>query len=333
MKGAIVPLLIGLALGAGGMLLMPKEKEPAPPRAERPPDDTEQRALIAKMAEQISDLRGQVTSLQSELEAEREQAAKIERETSEIEVDAEPTETGGPVTDKELEAGLQAFAMKLQSIIMGQGDEARDALRALLKRAGPEGLAKVRAEFQDDSAGFQRRIIAAHALGQNGDEESIRLLIETLQNPESDMIDHRLASHALAFTDDPNAVDPLTQTARQSDDPGARANAAFGLIRREIDEGYDLYAKATDLSLEKGQPEAMQFLQSMFIMDDKILPYARERLTTYKNETAVIVLLELVKQKKDKGAIPQLRKLAYDANQPKSVQNAAKGILKSFGEE
>ncbi|MHC4954979.1 MAG: HEAT repeat domain-containing protein [Planctomycetota bacterium] len=336
MKGNALPLLIGALLGGGVVaIFMSGGAEPdAPDRTERSAEAVEQDRLVIEQANRLAELKTELADTKTELAMEKKRREEIEAaHAPKPETAKAAPDDDKPLTDEEFEAGVRKFAGRLQSIILGDGTEAREELRALLKRAGPEGMAKVKKQFLDPASGFQGRLIAGHVLGQSGDAEAWMVLKETLRDPEADMLEHRVASHALAFSDDPDAATLLTQVARTDPDPGARANSAFGLIQRDIDEGYELYAEATDLAFEKNQPEALQYLQGFFIMKDKALPYVRERLLTYKNETALLVLIELVKRKKDKGAMEQLKKLAYDTARPKSVQNSARGAINALGGE
>ena len=66
------------------------------------------------------------------------------------------------------------------------------------------------------------------------------------------------------------------------------------------------------------------------MIGEKAKPYVRERLLTYKNETALLSLIEIVKSFKDEKALEQLNKLAYDAARPISVQKAAKGAIEAL---
>lgn len=333
MQGKVVTLLIGCLLGgAVAAVVWPggATKKPTP-RTERTKPELERQTRIEELEKENKTLQAKLASTQADLTKTIEQLKTNAAKLKELH-GPEPEAAVGPVTDEELEAGIREFAGQLTSIIVSGNKEPAEKLRALLKRAGPAALEKIEAEFLDPSKGFQRRVIAAHVLGQSGDPEAYKMLRATLRDPDRDMVEHRAASHALAFSDDPDAVPILTDAAQNGKEPGVRANSAFGLVKRGIDEGYKLYAEATDWAFEQKQPEAMQYLQGFFLMDEKALPFARERLMTYKNETALVILIELAKRKKDKGALENLNKLAYDSSQPKSVQNAAQGAIKAISD-
>ena len=125
----------------------------------------------------------------------------------------------------------------------------------------------------------------------------------------------------------------LEQVARNDDDRGARANAAFGLARRGHDEGFEIYAKATDEAFEAKDPEALQYLGGFMLLGNDGLPAVRERLTTYTGRQARLVLIEVVRSNKDREAIPALRALVDDPDTDKSVRdNAEKAIKEIEGE-
>ena len=130
--------------------------------------------------------------------------------------------------------------------------------------------------------------------------------------------------------EDPGLEPLLLEVARNHKETGASANAAFGLARRGIEEGIELYMAATDQAFEEGQPEAIQYLSGLPLIGEKAKPYVRERLLTYKSETALLTLIEIVKALKDEKAIEQLQELAYDASRPVSIQKAAKGAIEAL---
>ena len=334
MRGNVISLLAGCLIGGVAIAVFGPKPEESTPRAEREEADPGQARMIEEQSARLDELRNELAETKAELVREKSAREELEKAAKQ-ESKTETADPGKPVTDEELQAAVRKFAGALQGIILGSDDgKATAELRALLKRAGPEAIEKLKKRFEDSSVGLESRMIVAHALGQSGDPKAIEALAAKLRDPDADLFEKRLASHALAFSDADDITPLLTVTARNAEDPGARANSAFGLIKREVDEGYQLYAEATDMAFEQNQPEAIAYLQGFFLMDDeKGLPHVRERLTTYESETALLLLIEIVKAKKDKGAIEQLKKLAYDSSKPKSVQNAAQGTLKALGGE
>ena len=75
---------------------------------------------------------------------------------------------------------------------------------------------------------------------------------------------------------------------------------------------------------------AIGYLQGFALLGEKALPAMRERLLTYQEPQALITLIELVKRAKDKGAIENLEKLAYDSSRPVDIQKAAEGALQAL---
>lgn len=245
--------------------------------------------------------------------------------------EAEGTPTtvpGTPPTDDEIMRGVERFGAALGEILQGTGEQATKDLRALLARAGERGVELLVAKFEDDATGIDTRVALAHALAQSGSPEATTALTKVLEDPEAGMLEVRLASHGLAFSDAEGIDDTLLAVAHRTADTGARANAAFGLARRKHPEGVGLYAKATDEAMANRDPAALQYLQGFYLLGDAGLPAMRERLLTYTEPQAVLTLVEILKLKGDKGAIENLRKLAADEARPAGTRKAAEGALK-----
>jgi hypothetical protein len=144
------------------------------------------------------------------------------------------------------------------------------------------------------------------------------------------MMDQRFAAHGLAFSPAEGLVPFITERARNLTEEGARANLAFGLARRGVAEGVTLYAEITDAAFERKDAIAVGYLSGFALMGEKGKPLIRERLLTYEDKQAVLLLIEFVKGSKDKGAIENLEKLAYDSSRPVDIQKAAEGALKAL---
>jgi hypothetical protein len=334
MENKAVVLLVGAVIGAfAGILVWTKVKaDEATAHAVRQSADMETQSRLELLEQENAELKSRLGDQLDTIEQLSKQIDQLGRPSvgdaadTPTKASAKPGEGLPPLTDEELEAGLKEFGGQLQSVILGRGDKAVEELQALLKRA-PQWRALVEAEFTNSTGNIQRRLVAAHILAQSGDPEAFKTLEGILRDPDRDMLEHRFTAHALAFTNGQDAVPLLTDIARNGKEPGARANAAFGLARRDIDEGFELYMQATDDAFAASQPEALQYLGGLRLLGEKANPYVRERLLTYKDETALIMLIEVVKSSKDKQALEQLNKLAYDASRPKSVQNAAQGAI------
>lgn len=323
MNSNVLAAALGLALIAGAGLYfvtLNADAEPAE-RTSRTSANTVLEQQAEALRKENRDLRKRIAELER---ATPEATPKPEREKK----DEEPAD--GELTDEQIEAGLESYAKSLKKVIVGKGKDVIAELRALIKKAGPRVIAKVRKEWEDSSAGVRKRLIAAHILAQSGDPESLELIKSTVRDPDRGMIDHRLAAHALAFADVEGLEPLLTEIARNGKEPGVRANASFGLARRGVEEGIGLYMSATDDAFDEGQPEAIGYLSGLTLLGEKVNPYVRERLLSYTNETAVISLIEITKVNKDTGAIGALQKLAYDASRSISIQKAAKGAIEAL---
>jgi hypothetical protein len=241
-----------------------------------------------------------------------------------------PEAPSAPPTDEEILKGVGEFGAALGEIMQGRGEEARKELRDLLARAGEHGVELLIAKFDDDAADIGLRVAIAHALAQSGNEDAIEWLKATVEDPEAGMLELRLASHGLAFSDALGIDNALLAVAHKTADTGARANAAFGLARRKNPEGLALYLKATDEALANRDPAALQYLGGFTLLGDDALPALRERLLTYTEPQAAITLIEILKGRGDQGAVENLMKLASDEGRPASVRKAAEGAIKAL---
>jgi len=308
---------------------------------ERSEDARTQVRAVAEWNAKLSTALGQVDSLRErvrELEAEvaRDEAlselaaadgAKDEPEHS---GDAEPADAPlAPPTDDEVKEAIKAFGGGLQGIIRGNeaGKKAGEQFRKFFARTTPEQRRKIIERFEDDTQNIQQRLVIAHALAQSHDPDAIEALKAGLRDPDADLMRKRVSSHGLAFSDAEGLETFLSEMANTAKDRGVRANSAFGLTRRGIAEGVDLYFAATDEALSAGDPAGLQYMSGLPLMGEQAYPAMRSRLLTYDNEQALVTLITIVRSVGDKGAIENLKKLAYDSTRPMSVQNAAKGAL------
>jgi len=247
----------------------------------------------------------------------------------------EPIKLEGPVTDWEIKTGIGTFAECLRELIYGdeKGAAAADDLRDLLDRASPEQMSALAAVFGDDTEPMQRRIVYAHVLAQSGQPESLAMLQNAVREPEAGLMVQRFAAHGLAFSDAEGLDKFMLDMAHNHTERGVRANLAFGLQRRGVDEGVGLYFAATDEALENGDPSALQYVGGLMLIDERANAGIRERLGSYEGEEALLTLIGVVQRRADKGAIPALEILAFDSRRPISVQKAAQGALKALAKE
>jgi hypothetical protein len=247
----------------------------------------------------------------------------------------EPLKLEGPVTDEEIQKGIGTFAECLRNLIVGdeKGAAAADDLRDLLERASPEQMKKLIANFGNDALPMQTRVVMAHVLAQSEQPEALATLQNALREPDAGLMVQRFAAHGLAFSDAEGLDTFMLEMAHNHQERGVRANLAFGLQRRGVDEGVPLYFAAMDEALEKGDPSALQYVGGLVLIDGRADPGIRERLGTYEGTEALLVLIGIVKHRADKGAIPALEKLAYDSTRPISVQKAAQGALTALAKD
>jgi hypothetical protein len=243
--------------------------------------------------------------------------------------EGEPVVLDRPVTDEEIRQGIARFAESLRALILGdeKGAAAAAELKDLLALATPEQREKLITAFGDDAENMQSRIVLAHVLAQSGHPDALATLQDAVRDPESGLMVQRFAAHGLAFSDAEGLDAFMLDMAHNHPERGVRANLAFGLQRRGVDEGVPLYFAAMDEALEKGDPNALQYVGGLVLIDERADAGIRERLGTYEGTEALLVLIGIVQRRQDKGAIPALEKLAYDSARPISVQKAAQGAL------
>ncbi|MHC4490369.1 MAG: HEAT repeat domain-containing protein [Planctomycetota bacterium] len=330
-------LVAGATAGVVVTLLVKSAVGPEPSTLRAPPPDRTDALRLAELEQENEKLRTEAGTL-------RQRAAQLVARVAEQEEQLKTAEECGPMpkeadqpehrpeahatpTDKEIQAELHAFGQALLRIIQGGGEEAKKRVREFLARGGEPVIHKLVETFRDETAGIDQRAIVAHALAQSGDPDALEALKGALRDPDAGMLMHRLASHGLAFSDAEGLETVLSLTAHKAEDLGARANAAFGLARRGTAEGIPLYMAITDEAIEKGDPAGLQYLGGVTLLGEKAYPAMRERLLTYTETQALLLLIEVLKARGDKGAIPNLEKLAYDSTRPVSVQKSAEAAL------
>ncbi|MEE8104936.1 MAG: hypothetical protein V3T86_05325 [Planctomycetota bacterium] len=285
--------------------------------------DADKARLAAAFTLQES-LRARLTLLERRAQENEEKAALVAEHSGEP-----ATAPDGPPTDDEAKEAIKSLGAQLQGIILGNeaGKKAGEEFRKFFARTTPEQRRKIIEKFEDDTQDIQQRLVIAHALAQSHDPDALEALKAGLRDPDADLMRKRVSSHGLAFSDAEGLDTFLSEMANNADDRGVRANSAFGLTRRGIAEGVDLYFAATDDALKAGDPAGLQYMSGLALMGEQAYPAMRSRLLTYDDEQALVTLITIVRKVGDKGAIENLQKLAFDSSKPMSVQNAAKGAL------
>ena len=334
MARSLIFFVVGLAAGVGGVLLL----------ADRPHEGTDLETQVRRLTEDKTQLTAEIGDLQRALDESRAERRSAEQRVAALQkarsgepgaapleptaVEPVPAEPAGVPTDDELKQGVMAFGSALQNVILGKGgEEALAKLKDLFARAGPEGVQKLIDMFKSEELGDGPRTVLAHALAQSGDPAALRALQDVIRDPESGMMDRRLASHGLAFSNDMSVVDSLRLAAKEDEDPGTRANSAFGLARRGDAEGLELYAKATDEAFERKDPMAIAYFQGLAILGKKGVPAIRSRLTVYKEPQLQIAMIGILRENKDAESIPALRALSADPTTNEDVRKAAEQAL------
>ena len=302
-------VLVISAFGVGWFL-----KE-VPAREER--SESPRRSVVAPVAPVEPELPAPARPVEAPVQPEPEAVAEPEP---------------GPFTEEDLRKELGAFGQGIRHLLAGTEEAAgvRRRLRDALRKAGPESIARLLARLADEAEPLGARFVLAHALAQSGDPAAIETLKNHLRDAESGMLLHRFASHALAFCDAEGLEVFLSEIANSAEDRGVRANTGFGLARRGNDEGLRLYLAAADEAFDQGDPSAIQYLGGLGILGERGFPAIRERLLAYESKEALVLLIHFTREQGDRGAVPVLEQLAYDASQPESVQRAAQGAIKAL---
>ncbi|MHC4549453.1 MAG: hypothetical protein ACYTEZ_11825 [Planctomycetota bacterium] len=332
--GALVAL-VGAAFLVG-WAVMPKPDEPKRSLRKEARDTAAPRAQLDEAERQLGEERAWRQALEEELATLRKtEAPEAADATEAAPEDARGGAGDAPPTEEEIRTEIRAFGDQLRGLILGTEDakEAARRLREMLQRAGPEIVRKIIDKFQDEAEDMGTRVLLAHVLAQSELPDALEALKSHLRDPDAGILLHRFASHALAFSD-AEGLDPfLSEVAHKVADYGARANAAFGLNRRGVEEGIQLYFAATDEAFQASDPAALQYLGGLALMGERAFPGVRERLLTYENKQALLLLIHVAKSNGDRGAIPALEKLAYDSARPVSVQKAAEGALTALAKD
>ncbi|MHC4472898.1 MAG: HEAT repeat domain-containing protein [Planctomycetota bacterium] len=334
MSEKILPFLCGLVVGVGGALVVIL----AGGEESGKTDDLK----VSKLREEKSALEEKLHVARLENEAFEERLVAVEAERVKpaeapaagapavAEPAVEPVaKSKGPPTEEELEKALEAYVRSLGAVIQGGGEEAKKRLRAFFERVTEEQIAKLFERFKATD-GIPVKIGLAHALAQSGRPEAIEMLTELVRDHDLGFLERRFASHGLAFADDDSLVPLLGEVARGDPDLGARANAAFGLARRGLEDGVELYARLTDEAFEAKDPVALQYLGGFMLLGEKGLPAVRERLKTYEDKQAQMLLLEVVKATKDRESLPILQGIVDDPDADKSVRESARNAIRAI---
>ncbi|MHC4469602.1 MAG: HEAT repeat domain-containing protein [Planctomycetota bacterium] len=332
----ILPFLLGLVVGVGGVLIVVLA---GGGEAEKK-DDPE----VSRLSQETERLEGQLRATKQEVADLEEklvaaEAARMEAaESLETARAAEPTEdaeeepaekTDGPPSAKQIQKALDVYGNALSAVIQGGGEESKKRLRAFFARMTEEQIAELFERYKS-SSDIGAKIVMAHALAQSGRAEAIEALTALVRDHDLGFLERRFASHGLAFSDDDSVIPVLGEVARGDPDLGARANAAFGLARRGDEEGIALYAKATDEAFAAKDPIALQYLGGFMLLGEKGLPAVRERLRTYEDKQAQMLLLEVVKANKDRESLPILQAIVDDPEADKSVRESAARAIKEI---
>lgn len=342
MSPKTLTFIVGLLLGAAVTLVVAKvrigddEDVLSPEVARLTAENSDLLQRIQALADTFEEER---TALREELLAaskalEEHHPDEIEQHPPTIEDEPAPTDlpaAGAPPTEEEVGAAIKKFRMQLGSIIQGQeqGQEAAAELQELFARVDAETMQKILDRYGEEDD-LNAKLILAHALAQSRRPEATEMLEGIVLDRNNGFMERRLASHGLAFVDDPELTPFLLDIARNDPERGIRANASFGLARAGSEEGIAIYAAATDEAFKEKDPAAIGYLGGFSLLGKKGLPVVRERLVTYEDPQIRIMLIQVVREQKDRGSISILRGLENDPKAGQAVQEEARKAIEAI---
>jgi len=335
--------VVGLALGAGGMLALQlatgdPEQDLRRPGASRGPGDGTQRQLAQVTAERDA-LSRQVEALEAELARDRgAAAAPAESPSARAPAGAVPgpARTGPETPDEEAVAGAWTQLDDLVSggLFRGQGGlpAAQAAVKRLKRVLGTEGLDSLVARLQaGDNA--EERMCAALMLELWNDPAAVPALVEAATTGTDPML-QRCASHALALIDGEVQVEALERIAgSEVQDWGARVNAAYGLAKRGEDrwmsfliEGYRSGLVPTEMR--------MAVLQGMIdaapaVQPQTVLPFLHELAQPERSWDQVMMACMALEKVGSPSSLPDLEAVVA-SDLPDSARNAARKAVNAI---
>jgi len=340
----IVLLVVGLAVGIGvGYVVAGGVGTESSPGKESASLET--RIADLERAQEAGASR--IEELESELEVNREALRQVNAEKERLATRIEEMEAAGPVeagplepedapgsekpapTYEDLAKALGKLEGSFQEHMFGRDEKLQKEIEDLFAKASPEDVEKMLDQYRD-ADNLMAKTVLAHFIGMSHHPAALRVLEETIRDPEGNVLDRRAASHGLAFSGAESAKPLLRELAKENPDRGTRANAAFGLYRMNDPEAVDLYFKATDEAFAEKDPVAVAYLGGLSLMDDRALPAARERLKKYENWQAKVQLIMFIQGRKDKASVNLLTEIARDESQNPAVRKAAEDAIKTI---
>jgi hypothetical protein len=251
----------------------------------------------------------------------------IEEETEPIEdpvIADTPAATG--LSDPELEQALRGLGPKLQGLMFGTSDDFRKAVQDILARGGPGTVDRILEAYRSEQD-LGAKAVLAHALAQTDDPEAIAALEDIARSADAGLFDRRTATHGLAFSDREDLVDFYREIARNPQiEIGARANSAYGLARRQ-DEGIELYGSIVDEAFAKKDAFALAYLSGFQILGKRAVPAVEKRLATIHEPQARLVMVGLLAENGSASSIPALRALAAEPGVSQELRKQANGAI------
>jgi hypothetical protein len=227
--------------------------------------------------------------------------------------------------EQQIKAELEKFGGQLQSLIMGNGDAAKKAIQRALEIGGPGTAMEIFEQFEKNG-----NIGLAHAVAQTNDPEAMDKLKAVVLDHDRGFIERRTAVHGLAFSDAEGLESFYEEVATSDPDLGTRANAAYGLARRN-DAGIELYAKSVDQAFKQKDSAALQYLSGLVLLGKRALPTVHERLRTITDKQArLTMILHVIGEHKDPDSIPVLRELAGNPETDADVRKAAEATAEKI---
>lgn len=297
----LVGLIPGLAIGAILVLLVrraPEEPVRIPSSttpAASPEDAPGLRAENARLKERISQLQAEA----------RKAPASAE--------EAKPAEPAGP-------GFRELFAKLVEDSLTAAGTpKFPDTLQAV-KAAGRPAVDFLMNALRTSKSGTERYLAAALLEGAK-DPVAIPALAEALKS-DSDEIVRTIASHALAIIGTEAAEAPLRAAATGDSAWGVRVNSAYGLAKRNQEDGLRILREAYESSTTPPEYRLAVLGGLADVAAPSTAPLFRQILSDTKDASYLLMSMAALSKMKDAESIPALERI-QGSTQPDTVKQAA----------
>jgi len=175
------------------------------------------------------------------------------------------------------------------------------------------------------SSSATERFLAAALLEGSGDAAGIPALAETLKK-DPDVIVRRMASHAIAVLGSEAADAPLRAASTADADWGVRLNSAYGLAKRNDDEGLRILREGYESSSTPAEYRIGILGGLADVAAPSTAPLFRQILADTKDASYLLLSMTALAKMKDVASIPALERIQGSTEPDMVKQAAAKAI-------